>query len=218
MLFYYRKQKERAPGSLFLRHPLLFVIVLTTVYLGMDSELLKYANDHNLEETLVALILCIIFYGCIYIGETFRSDYTSERAGIPSWVKHPQIYARVGFLLYIVFAAIAIPLYYQYGEQWFPGLYTDYYPSQIVALIFIAPLMEELLFRYLLYDRFAKGKYKKWQAFIFSMIIFTVCHPVTSLRTFNLYLVPSFLLYAVYEELGIYGSLFIHMAFNLIVL
>ena len=97
----------------------------------------------------------------------------------------------------------------------FPVLAERYYNSQLMLMLFVAPVIEEVIFRYLLYDRWLRPKWGWLGGFLASSFLFVICHPVTNVHAMVIYWVPTVLFFLVYHEFGLYGAILIHMVYNM---
>ena len=82
----------------------------------------------------------------------------------------------------------------------------------------MAPVMEELSFRYLLYDRWAKPRFGTVKAVLLTGFLFVICHPVGNINAMILYWIPTLAFYLVYDSFGLYGSIVAHMIYNFVAL
>ncbi len=206
--------KKPKKSSVFVRHPLLMAGCLATIYFMMDGFLLDKATGHDLPKILFCLGASFLLF---LFGYPMESIYPGTPY-VPAWVKHPKRYQWGGLGLIILIAILGVIFYQPLLLRWFPNLGEVYYPANVVLFLVIAPIMEELTFRYLLYDRWAKPKYGKGLGMLAAGIIFVLCHPVTDWRTLCLYWIPTIMFFLVYEDFGIYGSILAHMIYNFLAL
>lgn len=85
-----------------------------------------------------------------------------------------------------------------------------------LEIVIIAPIVEEYVFRYFLYDKVFMPRMPKSMAALFSAVLFTVLH-------FNITGVPTFLLLGllctfIYNKKGYFGAVTVHAVSNLITL
>lgn len=210
----FQRKKNVGTGSVFLRHPLFTTASLACLYFVMDDQLLYHGIKASTPTALFCLVLTLSLFCLCYPVESLRKDFGSGEMGMPIWVNRPKRYRWIGYALLLVVVAAALVLYGLFGSKWFPNLAAAYYPSQLVIFLLIAPVMEELTFRYFLYDIWARPKYGTVWGAVASGLIFVACHPVTGWQTFCLYWIPTAVFYVVYHDYGIYGSVLAHMVYN----
>lgn len=92
----------------------------------------------------------------------------------------------------------------------------SYSRSQLITILVLAPIMEELTYRYLVYDKWAKKRFGWFKGMLLVGLIFIITHPITGMSGFVLYWLPTIVLYLTYNEYGLYMSIFIHIVFNII--
>lgn len=176
------------------KHPLLLAGALAAIYVGLDHVMLTGARECKPTETLFYITISLLLFFLVYPMRK-KSEW-------------------IGFACVFAFTILGIGIWKGWGNEWFPGLDAAYYPSELALFLLIAPVLEELTFRYLLYDMWAKKKYGKWWGMAASGLIFVLCHPITGWQTLCLYWIPALMLYLVYEDWGIYGSILAHVIYN----
>ena len=199
-------------------HPVTSAAVLLAVYFLMDSYMLNCKDELGGMASGACLAFAFLLF---YIGYVARYQFGNAPDGckdMPGWVRNRKHYAVDVFLLLGIFVAVVALGYDAVMENCFPNLGVTYYRSQVFLLVFIAPLLEELVFRYFLYDRWARIKFGVWKGVLLSGFIFVICHPVTGLDSLVLYWAPTILFYLIYDSFGLYGSVVAHMVFNFIAL
>lgn len=214
------KQRERPKiaGHFFLKKPFWTGMSLIILYFLMDAYLLDTGEE--MEPVLLGLCLgasLALFYLYYVHGRVFGP----ERKGaidIPSFCKHPKQAAGIGFLILVLLSVLLFVGYQPMMTDWFPSLGDHYYRSQLTLLLLIAPMIEELSFRYFLYDRWARRKYGIVKGILLTGLIFVICHPVGNIQSMILYWVPTLAFYLIYETFGLYGSIAAHMIFNFVAL
>lgn len=204
----------------FHKRPILNGILILAIYWVMDDLLLNVTDHVDKWQIILSLgMTLMIFYLYYVLGYIF--DCYPAALGykdIPNNVKNRKKYVMTMFYLLLVLT-ITIPLGYDtIITKWIPILNQTYYPSQVLLLVCIAPILEELVFRYFLYDQWARIKYGPIKGMIATGFLFVICHPVTDINSMILYWVPTILFYLIYDSFGLYGSILAHILFNLIAL
>lgn len=204
----------------FHKRPILNGILILAIYWVMDDLLLNVTDHVDKWQIILSLgMTLMIFYLYYVLGYIFDCYPAAlEYKDIPSNVKNRKKYVMTMFYLLLVLT-ITIPLGYDtIITKWIPILNQTYYPSQVLLLVCIAPILEELVFRYFLYDQWARIKYGPIKGMIVTGFLFVICHPVTDINSMILYWVPTILFYLIYDSFGLYGSILAHILFNLIAL
>lgn len=197
-------------------HPIVVAILLLSIYFTMDSNLLNVNKDIGMFPVRFFLFFTTaVLYLCYVNGYVF--GVSKPGIDLPGFVKHPKRYV-IGIFGLLTILTIIIAFGYDGIIKCMPNLDAVYYPSQIYLMVWIAPVFEELVFRYYLYDNWARKKYGKILGIIFTGIIFVFCHPITDINSLVLYWIPTLLFYMVYETFGLYGSILVHILYNLIAL
>lgn len=206
----------KKPVSIVQKNPKLTILVMVVTYFMLDY--LMMDADFELHMgfiigfTLLAISTLYSYYGFDY----HREIYPVGGTDVPGFIKNKKRFVLIGWIviavwgiLLLVFEPILVP-------KFFPVLDSTYSESQIMLMVFIAPVMEEITFRYLLYDRWLKRKWGWFLGFLASSLIFVLCHPVTDLHSAVVYYVPTILFFLIYRECGLYGSILMHMIYNMI--
>lgn len=207
---------RKKPFSLVQKNPKLAALVIIVVYFMMDY--LMMGTNHAVSTVLVVI-------GALLAPSTLYSYYVSDynrgirpRGGtdVPEFIKNKNRYVTIGWLVFLIWGIILLAAGPAIVSRFFPVLNQTYYRSQIVLITYMAPIMEELIFRYLLYDRWLKRKCGWFGGFIIASLIFVFVHPVTNMHSFVIYWIPTVLFFLIYREFGLYGSIMIHMIYNMI--
>lgn len=203
----------------FQKHPVGNAFLILAVYWVMDSQLLNVFEDIGSWPAVLGISMTLmIFYLYYVLGYILGYQGEGDGHDVPQSIKNRKKYV-MGMFSVLIILTIAIPLGYdKIITKWLPAIDTVYYPSQVLLLVCIAPIMEELVFRYFLYDRWARIKYGTVKGILATGFIFVICHPVSDLNSIILYWVPTLLFYLIYDSFGLYGSITAHILFNLIAL
>lgn len=201
----------------FQKHPIYTALSLITLYFIYDIYLLNLYNDSATKLAWLGLALVYVIFYVYYIHGYVVNCLPKRRRDQPEDWKHPRRNVLIGYVLLIIITLVGA-ISYPYWIKAFPGVESAYYPSQVILLVLIAPIMEELCFRYFLYDRWARLRFGVWKGILLTGFLFVICHPVSDLRGVLLYWAPTICFYFVYDSFGLYGSIAAHMIFNFIAL
>lgn len=201
--------------SLVQRNPKIVVITMIVMYFLLDY-VITDAKDtlHIVLLTVFTLFPTVMLYSW-YVNDYVREWYPADGTDIPKFVKSKKRYAIIGWLVISLLGIIFLIAELFIVPKFFPVLNDTYYQPRILLMVFIAPVMEEIIFRYLLYDRWLKPKWGWFWGFIAASIIFVICHPVTNMHSFIVYWIPTLLFFLIYQEFGLYGSIIIHILYNM---
>lgn len=193
-------------GSELLTRPIFGGIVIIIAYFLLDSALMpKYAEVPD-SMLYVGVIYAIAILFIVHIRHI---EYKTKNMKKIAYA----MTAIIGLSL------LAIIFYYQdIIIAIFPTLYKGYPKAQIVLICMIAPILEELAYRHLLYGKWAKQKWGMWKGAIIIGVIFVIMHPITNMSGFALYWLPTILFFIAYNEMGLCWSIVVHMIFNIIAL
>lgn len=211
------KNRKNIP-SLVQAYPFYAAVILIALYFLLDYVMINVQWEIPLP--LTAIFACLgpvclyYFYAVDYRKGVFPNDGTD----IPVFVKNKKKYAACGWTILFLWGNLLLSAGYFLVPEVFPALEQTYYWSQLALFLYIAPIMEEITFRYLLYDRYFRRKWGWLPAFLLVSLIFVLCHPVTDLHSLIIYYVPTILFFLVYHEFGLYGSIIIHMLYNFVAL
>lgn len=207
--------KPKKPASLVQGNPKLAVIVLVATYFLIDYLMVEKGEGLGTAWTAIFTMLAPSILYSYYVNDYQRGIYPAGGTDIPGFVRDKRKYAIAGWLaicacgiLFLVAGPFLVP-------RFFPVVDNTYYRSQVMLMVFIAPVMEEVIFRYLLYDRWLRRKWGWFWGFLASSFVFVVCHPVTDIHSLVIYWAPTVLFFLVYHEFGLYGSIVMHMVYNM---
>lgn len=201
----------------FQKHPLYTAMSLIILYFIYDSYLLHLYDDSATTLAWIGLALVYVIFYLYYVHGYVVNCLPKRRHDHPDEWKYPRRNALLGYAL-LILITLSGAIGYSYWVKAFPGIDSAYYPSQVILLVLIAPMMEELCFRYFLYDRWAKPRFGVWKGILLTGLLFVVCHPVSDLRGILLYWAPTICFYFVYDSFGLYGAIAAHMIFNFVAL
>lgn len=214
----HQRERPKTPIEFFQRKPFWTGFSLIVIYFLMDTYLL----NTNEEMDTTTLGLCLGFsLALFYLYYVHSRIFGPERKGakdIPSFCKNQKRVVWIGYFILILLSVLLFLGYEPIATDWFPSLGNTYYRSQLTLLLLIAPIIEELSFRYFLYDRWARRKYGIVKGILLTGLIFVICHPVANIQSMILYWVPTLAFYLIYESFGLYGSIAAHMIFNFVAL
>lgn len=201
----------------FQKHPVYTAVSLIILYFLCDIYLLNLYDDSATNLAITSLILVLLLFYFYYVHGYVVGCLPKQKQDIPTTWKHPKRIVLIGYGLIgilTLFLAIGYPIWIKA----FSNVDGAYYQSQVILLICIAPVVEELCFRYFLYDRWARVRFGKWKGLLLTGFLFVLCHPVSDIQSMVLYWMPTICFYFVYDSFGLYGSIVVHMLFNFIAL
>lgn len=209
------EKKTKKRKSLVQSNPKLTMLILVIIYFLLDY--LMMDTTENLQMSLI-IIFTLLAPSTLY--SYYVNDYHCELnptggTDMPAFVKDKKKYAILGWLVITLWGIIFIIIEPMIVPRFFPVLNDTYHQSQIMLMLYVAPVMEEIIFRYLLYDRWLRRKWGWFGGFLAASFIFVICHPVTNIHAVIVYWVPTVLFFLVYHEFGLYGSIIMHMLYNM---
>lgn len=202
--------------SLVQRNPKLCTMIMIVMYFLL--EYLMVENTESMDRILIIIFTMLapsMLYS-YYVSDYHRGINPQGGTDMPKFVKNKKKYAVIGWLgitiwgvLFLIFEPVVVP-------KFFKLLDNTYYGSQIMLMLYIAPVMEEIAFRYLLYDRWLRRKLGWFWGFMAASLLFVICHPVTNVHSLIIYWAPTLLFFLIYHEFGLYGSIIMHIIYNMI--
>lgn len=202
--------------SLVQRNPKLCTMIMIVMYFLL--EYLMVENTESMDRILIIIFTMLapsMLYS-YYVSDYHRGINPQGGTDMPKFVKNKKKYAIIGWLgitiwgvLFLIFEPVVVP-------KFFKLLDNTYYGSQIMLMLYIAPVMEEIAFRYLLYDRWLRRKLGWFWGFMAASLLFVICHPVTNVHSLIIYWAPTLLFFLIYHEFGLYGSIIMHIIYNMI--
>lgn len=202
--------------SLVQRNPKLCTMIMIVMYFLL--EYLMVENTESMDRILIVIFTMLapsMLYS-YYVSDYHRGINPQGGTDMPKFVKNKKKYAIIGWLgitiwgvLFLIFEPVVVP-------KFFKLLDNTYYGSQIMLMLYIAPVMEEIAFRYLLYDRWLRRKLGWFWGFVAASLLFVICHPVTNVHSLIIYWAPTLLFFLIYHEFGLYGSIIMHIIYNMI--
>lgn len=202
--------------SLVQRNSKLCTMIMIVMYFLL--EYLMVENTESMDRILIVIFTMLapsMLYS-YYVSDYHRGINPQGGTDMPKFVKNKKKYAIIGWLgitiwgvLFLIFEPVVVP-------KFFKLLDNTYYGSQIMLMLYIAPVMEEIAFRYLLYDRWLRRKLGWFWGFMAASLLFVICHPVTNVHSLIIYWAPTLLFFLIYHEFGLYGSIIMHIIYNMI--
>lgn len=130
-----------------------------------------------------------------------------------------ELYIELVFFIAIITVSLIIGLgYNNILKAILPNLQKTTTQSELIVFLIIAPIMEEVVFRKLLYDNWAFDKFGRLKAMLVVGLLFVLTHPIVSFGGFILYWLPTLLFFMVYDLAGIKASIGVHFIYNLVAL
>ena len=193
-------------------------ILLLAFYFSLDGMLLNVGTDIPFPKIVLALVLVLVVFFLLYVCRYLLDVPVKNTKDVPlEIIKRPKRYVVMGFIGMTVLTSAFIIVYY-FGVSTNSGVKTIYYASQPCYQVLFAPIVEELLFRYILYDGWARNKLGRFKGAFVVGIIFILFHFPVSIGLFVLYIVPVVFLFLFYEQFGLYGAILAHMTYNFLAL
>lgn len=186
-------------------HPLfsgIAVILLFYVFAAYASKNVMVIDNRTYATIIVVMLI------------TFYTTYMMTKLKSETLTTRQRKFNNGAFTVLSIISVVAFAFYDPVIGTLLPSLYASYNKSQILLWTLVTPVTEELVFRYLFYDKWALSKFKKPIAMLLVLIVFVLLHPVTNMQTFVMYLLPALLLFMTYDMGGIYASIAVHMIFN----
>ena len=212
-----KKEVARKRKTLLGSHPVFSGLFIFLVYLIMDDALLNVSKNAGAGLSTGCLLLTLVIFYIFYVSG-YASGHPLQGEDVPACINRKKSYVIWMFRVMTVLTVI-IPLSYdEIITKWMPNLDVVYYPSQVFLLVLIAPILEELTFRYFFYDQWAKQKFGVVKGILIVGFLFVICHPVGNLNGLLTYSVPTLLFFLMYDSCGLYGSIAAHVIFNFIAL
>lgn len=210
-----KSKKKAKQVSLAQKNPKVIALTMIILYFLMNYLMTDLAETVSVPLIAVCVLVAPFMLYCYYVNDYCREQYPVGGTDVPEFVKNEKRYVLIGWLAILISGIIILIAEPFVVPKCFPVLDTTYYQSQIILMAFIAPVMEELIFRYLLYDRWLRRKWGWFWGFMAVAFLFVMCHPVTNVHSFVIYWVPTVLFFLIYHEFGLYGSIVIHMIYNM---
>ena len=194
------------------------MLILIVIYFLLDYMMMGKADEMNRVAIIIFTMLAPSMLYSYYAGDYHRGLFPKGGTDMPVFVKDKKKYALVGWLLITGYAVLFLIMEPVVVPRFFKVVDETYHSSQLALLLIIAPIMEEIVFRYLLYDRWLRKKWGWFWGFMAASFVFVICHPITNVHALVIYWVPTVLFFLVYHEFGIYGSILMHMIYNIMAL
>lgn len=196
----------------------LSMLILIVIYFLLDYMMMSKADEMSRIAVVIFTMLAPSMLYSYYAGDYHRGLFPKGGTDMPVFVKNKKKYALIGWMLITGYAVLFLILEPVIVPRFFKVVDETYHSSQLALLLIIAPIMEEIVFRYLLYDRWLRKKWGWFWGFLAASFVFVICHPITNVHALVIYWVPTVLFFLVYHEFGIYGSILMHMIYNIMAL
>ena len=196
----------------------LSMLILIVMYFLLDYMLVDQAAEMNYVWVIMFTLLAPSMLYSYYTGDCHKGLFPKGGTDIPMFVKDKKKYALTGWavitgwaVLFLITEPFVVPRFFKMLDE-------TYYSPQLALFLVIAPIMEEIIFRYLLYDRWLRKKWGWFWGFMAASLVFVICHPITNMHALVIYWLPTLLFFIVYHEFGLYGSIAMHIIYNLVAL
>ena len=193
----------------------LTVLVLIVAYFLLDYLMMDGAKDLNRVLTVIFTMMASSTLYSFYVYDYQRGIYPTGGTDVPKFVKNKTKFVTIGWFMITIWGILLLIIEPFVVPRFFPVVDNTYYQPQILLMLYVAPVIEEIIFRYLLYDRWLRRKLGWLPGFLVASLIFVVTHPVTNLHSLIIYWVPTLLFFLIYHEFGLYGSIVMHMVYNM---
>ena len=192
------------------QYPIYGAILVIITYFMIDNTFIGSLLPKRVPNSIiiVSMIMVLGLLFIVYVSQVIRNTRDAKL----------KRYAMVGFL---VTTLIAIAFTFGYDTviaKLLPTLFQRYTKAKVLIIVVIAPILEELAYRYLLYDKWAKPKLGTFKAVLIVGIVFIVTHPITNMSGLLIYWLPTLFFFSVYDLGGLYPTILVHMIFNIIAL
>lgn len=208
-------QSMAAKKSLVQSNPKLTVFVLAATYFLLDYVMMDAAEQTPMWLSVIFFLLASSTLFSFYVNDYQRGLGPRDGTDVPKFIKNKQKYTTMGWfiitawgILFLIIEPIVVPRFFKVLDE-------TYHQSQIILMLLIAPIMEEITFRYLLYDRWLRKKLGWLGGFLVASLIFVMFHPVINTHALIIYWVPTVLFFLIYHEFGLYGAMLMHMIYNM---
>lgn len=208
-------KEQKKAKSLVQSNPKLTTMVLVAAYFFLDYLMMDTTEDLHMALVAAFTLLAPSTLYSFYVNDYYRELYPAGGTDMPKFVKNKKNYALYGWMVITVWSTLFLIAEPYLVPQFFPVLDDTWHQSQIMLMLIVAPIVEEIIFRYLLYDRWLRRKWGWFWGFVAASVIFAICHPVTNMHAFVIYWVPTLLFFLIYHEFGLYGSIVMHMIYNM---
>lgn len=209
---------EMGKKSLVQSNVKLCLLVLIVMYWLLDYMMMSHPDEINRVMTVIFTMLAPSMLYSYYVSDCHKGLFPKGGTDIPAFVKNRKKYAVAGWIAITIWSVLFLALEPLVVPRFFKLVDETYYSSQLALMIIVAPVMEEIIFRYLLYDRWLRRKWGWFWGFVVASFVFVVCHPITNVHALVIYWVPTLLFFLVYHEFGLYGSIIMHMVYNIMAL
>lgn len=182
--------------------PIYGAILTVVTYFLLDYQFINPYESHKLPEVMGGVSIALLLFTVIYFLPAIKENRSKSTV--------------FKFLMLVMVAIVFTIAYKPIVGSLLPSIFSGYKFSNVVLIVIIAPILEELAFRYLLYDKWAKPKFGTWKAVLMVGLMFVITHPIVNMNGFALYWLPTLLFFSIYDLGGIYPAILAHMLFNII--
>lgn len=191
-------------------HPIFSGIAIIIAYFMFDNEFMIGSGTTLAKDELIlsSLFIAYFAYYIAYLRKKLKSNLSDTER-------------KKEILFFSSLIIVTLGIFISYDSlitQYLPSIGDNYYKSEVVVFLILAPIFEEISFRYLLYDKWAKVKYGKIIGGILIGIIFIIFHPINNFIGFAMYWLPTLFLFMTYDSGGIKASITAHMLYNIVAL
>lgn len=183
--------------------PLYGALVVIATYFIFDAQFMDPYRKVQMPELLVGVIISIALFAVIYLAPQLETTQNRKRTLLP----------------FIILSVLTLSITLGYDvimPKLLPHIFEGYKIGNVVTVVIIAPILEELAFRYLLYDKWARPKFGKLKGILLISLVFIITHPIMNMTGFALYWLPTLFFFSVYDLGGIYPAILAHMLFNIL--
>lgn len=206
------KQKKKRQKADIRKRPGTVALLLIIVYFLLDMVMMDVREEPPAILTVIATL-----WAPVSLFVYYAMDYQQPFGGTdtPAFVENKQRYVRIGWLVIAIYGILFLIAEPFLVPKFFPTVDSTYYRSQVTVMLYIAPIIEELIYRYFLYDRWLRRQWGWFWGFLAVSLIFVLGHPVANLHSFVIYWIPTVMFFLIYQQFGLYGSILIHMLYNM---
>lgn len=192
------------------KHPIFGGLGLILAYFIFDNEFMigsgtTLASDHVV---LFSIFASYFAYYIVYLRNKLKEDLSGKDK-------------KIEVIFFISLAIVPLIIFYGYDTlitKYLPSISDLYKKSEVIVFLVLAPIFEELAFRFMLYDKWAKPKYGKIVGGLAIGLVFIISHPINGFVGFVVYWLPTLFLFMTYDLGGIKASIVAHLLFNIVAL
>lgn len=208
--------RDWAKMSFAQKKPQWTALMMVILYFMLDAGMMDTEKELGRWDIASYAIMALVILYIFYAGDYHRNICPTGGTDVPKFIKHRKQYVLIGFAVFFIWGILFLAAGPVVIPKLFPTLAGKFSQAQLALMLLIAPVMEEVTFRYLLYDRWLRQKYGWLLGFIVASFLFVMCHPITNLHSFIVYWAPTVMFFLVYHDFGLYGAILMHMIYNMI--